>query len=136
MKLVLIRGIPGSGKSTIAKTHFVPKGYRHYEADMYFEIGGVYRFNPEKVQNAHGWCQKMTQDSLLMGMNVVVTNTFVRLWELEGYLHIANKLNAAVRIIQATGCWNNVHGVSDDIITRMKENWETIANTELWGEQQ
>jgi tRNA uridine 5-carbamoylmethylation protein Kti12 len=36
MKLILIRGLPGSGKSTIAR-EYVKQGYHHFEADMYFE---------------------------------------------------------------------------------------------------
>lgn len=40
-ELVLIRGLPGSGKSTMAKV-LAQVGYEHYEADMFFERDGVY----------------------------------------------------------------------------------------------
>jgi len=48
--LYIVRGIPGSGKSTFAKT----LGGNHYEADMYF-IGesGNYNFDPTKIKDAH-----------------------------------------------------------------------------------
>lgn len=44
-EIVLVRGLPGSGKSTLAKGM---AGYVHVEADMYFEVDGLYRYEPEK----------------------------------------------------------------------------------------
>ena len=35
LQLALIRGLPGSGKSTIAKS-FIPCNFIHLETDMYF----------------------------------------------------------------------------------------------------
>ena len=50
--MVLIRGLPGSGKSTCAR-----EDYAHIEADMYFmDAEGNYKYNPSK---AHAWCRKM-----------------------------------------------------------------------------
>jgi len=44
--LVIIRGLPGSGKSTFAKK-FVEKGFKHYEADMWMvDKDGNYSFDP------------------------------------------------------------------------------------------
>jgi len=41
-ELFLLRGIPGSGKSTIAES-INPNGY-NVEADMYFTVDGEYVF--------------------------------------------------------------------------------------------
>ncbi len=43
--LILIRGLPGSGKTTFAKELASTFGVKHYEADMFFEVDGVYKFN-------------------------------------------------------------------------------------------
>lgn len=48
--LVIIRGLPGSGKTTMAKRDF--HDYVLCEADQYF--GSPYRYNPKKIQQAHG----------------------------------------------------------------------------------
>ncbi len=56
-ELVLIRGLPGSGKSTMAKD-LATQGYLHFEADMYFELDGHYRYDASCIREAHSWCQK------------------------------------------------------------------------------
>jgi adenylate kinase family enzyme len=67
MKLTLIRGLPGSGKSTIARDI----SYRdhctvHCETDNYWiRHDGVYDFNKEYLKNAHAWCQQLTKHFLL-----------------------------------------------------------------------
>lgn len=81
MELVLIRGLPGSGKSTYARRFY--SGYVHCEADHYFyDKDGVYRYNPDLIRQAHAACQKKAREALRSGKSVVVSNTFVRQWEM------------------------------------------------------
>ena len=77
-ELVLIRGLPGAGKSTYAQKHF--PGHKHLEADMYFNRTGTYKFDPKKLNSAHTWCQGRTHRALSAGHDVVVTNTFTMEW--------------------------------------------------------
>lgn len=53
-EIVLVRGLPGSGKSTLAKGM---SGYGHFEADMFFEVDGLYRYDPERARVAHTDCR-------------------------------------------------------------------------------
>ena len=82
--LYLVRGIPGSGKSTFAKNLVDEKDYCHKEADMFFvDRDGNYNFEPSKIKDAHQWCQE--EMDFLMGLGhspVVVSNTFTQEWEL------------------------------------------------------
>jgi hypothetical protein len=124
LKLILIRGLPGSGKTTMAKSMMTPST-RHYEADMYFEKpGGSYLFDPKKIKQAHEWCQRKTRAALEAGLDVIVSNTFTQHWEMESYVKMAEELGAKLEIITARGQWQNIHGVPDSAIQRMKNRWQ------------
>lgn len=119
--LTLIRGLPGSGKSTLARTL---KG-RHLEADMFFITpGGQYHYRPEKIAQAHAWCQAETERSLAAGESVVVANTFVRQWEMAPYRRMAKKYRARLKIIVCRGDYDNIHGVDSATIELMRRRWQ------------
>jgi tRNA uridine 5-carbamoylmethylation protein Kti12 len=51
--LYIVRGIPGSGKTTFAKSLNCPV----FEADMFFvNSQGIYNFDYTKIKDAHAWC--------------------------------------------------------------------------------
>ncbi len=121
MKLTLIRGLPGSGKSTLATT--MPA--HHVEADMYFvQKSGDYVFDVSRLEQAHRWCQQQTEQWLSAGEDVVVSNTFVRLWEMKAYQRMARRYGAELEVITCKGEYPNIHGVSQDVIARMRRRWQ------------
>jgi predicted kinase len=121
LKLTLIRGLPGSGKSTLAKTF----NAAHYEADMYFlDADGEYHYDARKIADAHAWCQKQVESALAANQDVVVANTFVRLWEMKAYKILAKRYKAELEIIVCRGRYLNIHGVSDDVIASMQKRWQ------------
>lgn len=123
--LVLIRGLPGSGKTTMASV-LTMIGYKHFEADMFFEANGVYRYDASRIREAHAWCQQMTRQALSGGHDVVVSNTFTHLRELEPYRAMAS---GKIQIIEAKGRWENVHGVAPEMLVRMEARWEQLPTT-------
>lgn len=126
MELVLIRGLPGSGKSTMARNM---TGYRHLEADMFFtDLDGVYIYDASKIKAAHEWCQINVKWALERGEKVVVSNTFTRSFEMEPYFEMAKTLGIEPRIIEATGNWPNVHGVPAEVVEKMRQRWEKSYN--------
>lgn len=130
MEMLLIRGLPGSGKTTLAK-QYAGAGYVHCEADQYFERSGSYQFDGSKLRAAHDDCLRRAIAGLSDGRSVVVANTFTRRWEMEPYLRAARRRGVPVRIIEATGTWPNVHGVPMEAIEMAKARWEHVASANV-----
>jgi predicted kinase len=124
-ELILIRGLPGSGKTTMARV-LAKIGYAHFEADMYFERDGAYAFDAAKLPQAHEWCLQHAVACMAAGVPCVVSNTFTRQWEMQPYIDAAVSAKVPFRVIEATGTWQNTHGVPDAAIERMKARWESI----------
>ena len=119
-KLLLIRGLPGSGKSTLARSL---KGYVHFEADMYFELSGEFKFDGQKLPDAHAWCLSRAKEQLEKGNSVVVSNTFTRNVEMLPYF----ELGFPTDVQEASGSWKSVHGVPEEKLKMMRENWEALS---------
>lgn len=120
-ELVLIRGLPGSGKSTMAKV-LAQVGYEHYEADMFFERDGVYAFDAARIREAHEWCRSRVTAALSRGARVVVANTFTRRIEMAPYFAMTSN----IRVVEALGRWGSIHNVPEDKLQAMAARWEPM----------
>lgn len=127
-KLYIVRGIPGSGKTTFAKT----LGGVHFEADQYFMVDGEYKFDVTKLKNAHSWCQTQVINAMLLNYTaninnvIVVSNTFTQEWEMEPYIEMAKEWGYTVFtiIVENRHGGTNVHGVPEDKLEIMRNRFE------------
>ncbi len=125
-KVTLIRGIPGSGKSTMA----LQMDATLIEADQFFvHKDGKYHHDRRFIKDAHAWCQLEMKRLLLAGDDVVIANTFIKKWEIVGYLKAVQSLglDLDIEVLEARGEYANVHGVPEDIVCRMKRQYEPFV---------
>jgi len=132
--LIIIRGIPGSGKSTAAREINEDNNnqFKHFEADMFFMDKGEYKFNPKKIKVAHEWCRTEVRKALAEDDDVIVSNTFTQLWEMEDYIKMADELSRTVVVIKCTREYQNIHGVPEAALARMKDRWEDYDGEQEW----
>jgi predicted kinase len=123
--LWIIRGISGSGKTTEAY-RLLQEGAAsaHFEADMWFDQFNEGKFDATLLGKAHGWCKFKVQEALLAGQNVIVSNTFIKQWEMKDYKAFAAANNIQVIEKTMTGEFKNVHGVPDEKVAQMKRNFQ------------
>lgn len=91
--LYILRGLPGSGKTTFAKTLSDALACPMYAADDYFESLDGYKFDPSKLSAAHEWCQWAVGDALAEHDSVIVHNTCTRDEDVNRYIEIAKAYN-------------------------------------------
>jgi NEDD4-binding protein 2 len=131
--LTLLRGLPGAGKSSFAKTMW--SRFAICEADDYFvdELTGEYKFNQRDLPKAHNWCkfrvETFMQDNQAneeFYQDIVVSNTFTQEWEMQPYYDLAEKHGYTVYslVVENRHGGVNEHGVPEDKLELMKNRFE------------
>lgn len=124
--LYLIRGLPGSGKSTFAKELAFALGGYHYEADMFHIIDGVYQWKPENVQAAHSWCQHKAAITMNHQLgDVIVSNTFTTEKEMQPYIDMAGIYGYRVTslVVEHRHDGVNQHNVPQATLDKMRNRF-------------
>lgn len=117
--LTIVRGLPGSGKTTLART--LPGV--HVEADMWFEGPYGYRFEPAILSEAHDWCRNSARIFLQQGNDVVVSNTTTTLREVMDYVGIGSQGGAQIKIIDVLTEYGSIHDVPPATMASMRARW-------------
>lgn len=129
--LTLVRGLPGSGKSTFA--NLITNEFSICEADLFFyDKEGNYNFDGSKLKLAHVWCfnqvRTRMEDNKLNPQfypEIVVSNTFTQEWEMEKYYKLAEEYGYKVFsiIVENRHGGINQHGVPAEKLEQMKNRF-------------
>ena len=119
--LTLIRGLPGSGKSTYAKSLNV----LHLEDDHFCMQGGEYKWSKDTRLLHRDHLFSLTSHSMMFDMDVVVAGVFVRKAEIEKYKKLAVSYFFRFKVIRILGVYGkDIHNVNPFHIEKMKAYWE------------
>jgi predicted kinase len=140
-KLVIMRGLPGSGKSTYVRTNFSDAVI--CSADNFFMCDGQFVYEASRVGEAHEQCKLRALEALSSNEAlVIIDNTNSRYWEYEFYLALARVFGYDSVVIDLFDggltdeelVARNIHGVPLVHIQRMRERWEQHKATQrLFG---
>ena len=124
--LYIVRGLPGSGKSTLGKKL---AGEHCYAADDFFyqRGGGHYAFEPTLLKEAHTYCRDMVEDAMYQKIEeIAVANTFSEAWEANNYFILAREYGYTVCVVECQSSFGTIHGVPESAIKKMAARWEPL----------
>ena len=124
--LYAIRGLPGSGKTTLAKLFDL----KFYEADQYFENFNNNKFDHSLIKKAHQNCFDNVKKELQKGNSVIVSNTMTSEEEVLEYQNLAKKLNVKFVSMVLENRHNgiSVHDVPQSSIEQMQKRFNIKLN--------
>ncbi|EDV96577.1 GH16330 [Drosophila grimshawi] len=148
--MIIMRGAPGSGKTTLAKTllqqirvldeHYSIGDFVHSSDDFFVTCRG-YEFNPTQLSDAHEWNKQRVLCKAATGWSpIIVDNTNIMVWEMQPYVQIAVQHGYVLELLEPKTSWckspgklaqRNVHRVPKENIERMLDRYEKTSVVEL-----
>ena len=135
--LYIIRGLPGSGKSTLGDKlagSYVdyhpkfggPKCYNYAADDWFTDKDGNYCYVPEEIDEAHEDCRSRVMGAMMSTSadNICVCNTFTQAWEAEPYFKLCESYGYTPVVIECQSQFGNIHGCPESKVQEMKDRWD------------
>ena len=137
-QLYMMRGVSGSGKSTMAKT-LVGNGVILSTDDFWIQ-DGVYVYDKARIGEAHRWNEERAFRAFEEGVSpVVIDNTNITAFYMRSYVEVALRFGYEVVIVEPTTPWAfNAEELTNDIpghamsiaLDKMLAAWEPNLTVE------
>lgn len=130
--LILLRGLPGAGKSSFANTMY--PSFLVCEADKYFvdKDTGEYKWDGSKLHEAHEWCYNLVETYMKDNQikeqyytEICVSNTLTTENEVNKYKELGEKYGYIVisLIVENRHGNKSVHNVPEASIEKMRKRF-------------
>uniref|UniRef100_A0A1I8F0A2 Smr domain-containing protein n=1 Tax=Wuchereria bancrofti TaxID=6293 RepID=A0A1I8F0A2_WUCBA len=139
--MVIMRGIPGSGKSYLASDLVSGTNGAVFNTDKYFMQNGVYRFDPTKLDEYHQKNWKEAKDAIQQGIKpIIIDNTNIFVTHMKPYINLAVKNLYEIYFVEPETEWKksakecarrNAHSVPEEKIAYMAECFEKVSLTDV-----
>ncbi|KAL1282451.1 hypothetical protein QQF64_001254 [Cirrhinus molitorella] len=139
--LVLLRGAPGSGKTTLANAMLAQNpGGVVLSTDDYFTQNGQYYFEPNLLGEAHEWNHQRAKEAFERGQTpIIIDNTNMQCWEMKPYVAMAQKHRYKVLFREPDTWWKTKprelerrtrHQVTKEKIRRILERYDRFVSVQ------
>lgn len=99
--LLLIAGLPGSGKTTVARAFAALSGSVHLNSDtIRHELGLMGHYRPENKEKVYFTLLERSRKALLQGKTVVVDSTFFKESVREPFRALASECSVPLRWVE------------------------------------
>ncbi len=126
--IILLRGLPGSGKSSLAKVLSENGSYPVFSVDDFFtDAQGNYHFNHLDNHKAYDQCIGNAERSMSAGeRKVFIDNTFTMDWEMEPYFLLAKKYKYDIFVVTVENYHGNknIHDIPEIQIDKMRGKYK------------
>ena len=138
--LYIMRGCPGSGKTTLARELRGETGRVFSTDDFFVQSDGEYVFDPKKVAVYHKRNHDMAREAISEGVSpVVIDNTNTTAWEMRPYVETGLRHGYKIQFVEPDTSWRydpdqlslkNSHGVPLESIKRMLKRFQKNPTVE------
>ena len=138
LNLILLRGVSGAGKSTVAEL-FIDATI--ISTDDFFMVDGEYKFDANSLVENHLKCTVKAEQAMdaatkmventsieMVKHTLVIHNTFTKQWEMTPYLILAEKYGYTVHtvIVENRHESKSIHDVPQASVDAQRDRFEVV----------
>ncbi|ORX68875.1 hypothetical protein BCR32DRAFT_272480 [Anaeromyces robustus] len=142
-ELYILRGLPGSGKTTLAKSILDNgAGIIHSSDDFFTNKRNIFRFDKSKLNEALKFNQQQCEESCRKGiLRIIVDDNHVKRWSVKPIIETGKKYNYKIIIREPETSWWKTRNVNEmakrsrhnyqiSVIKKLLEMWDTDFSIE------